>query len=77
MELKVIKAENALDGFDQLIEARKNGEFAVWSFGGFINTSEDVPANFETISYDEIINAMKVAAIERNEALEKKDGIQK
>lgn len=76
MELKIIKAENALDGFDQLIEARKNGEFAVWSFGGYITTTDDVPENYKSLDYHEVIRLMQVKAFDRHDKLEEAKGIE-
>ena len=59
-----------LDGFDQLIEARNNGEYGVWEYGGFITTTDDVPEYYDQLEYSEVIRQMKMKAIERQEKLE-------
>ncbi len=60
-----------LDGFDQLIEANNNGEYAVWEYGGFIMTTDDIPENCDQLEYSEIIRQMKVKASERQNRLER------
>ncbi len=59
------------DGFDQLIEARNNGQFAVWEFGDFVSTTDDIPENYSQLEYSELVRQMKVKAFERQEKLEK------
>ena len=59
-----------LDGFDQIIEASTNGEFAVWEYGGFTVTTDDIPEDYEHMDHSEIVRQMKVKAIERQEKLE-------
>ena len=59
-----------LDGFDQLIEAYKNGEFAVWEYAGVIMTTDDIPEDYEHMEHSEIVRQMKHKAFERYERLE-------
>ena len=59
-----------LNGFDQLIEARNNGEYAVWEYEGYITTTDDVPENYEQLEYSEVIRQMKLKAFERQQKLE-------
>ncbi len=59
-----------LDGFDQLIEAYKNGEYAVWEYAGFISTTDDIPEDYDQLDRSETIRQIKVKAIERQEKLE-------
>ena len=67
--MKIIKTEDAIDGFNQLIDSRMNGEYAVWEFGGFITTTDDVPEDYSSLEFSEIVRQMKVKAFERNEKL--------
>ena len=53
-----------LDGFDQLIEARNNGEYAVWEYGGYVTTTDDIPENYNKLEHSEVIRQMKVKAFE-------------
>lgn len=59
-----------LDGFDQLIESRNNGEFAVWEYGGYIATTDDVPENIDELEYTQVIREMKSKIFERHIKLE-------
>ena len=59
-----------LDGFDQLIEAFKNGEYAVWEYDGYISTTDDIPEDYKQMGRSEIVRQMKAKALERQERLE-------
>ena len=65
---KIIEPDS--DGFKELIEARKRGEFAVWSLGGFVNTTDDLPSNYESMDYQLLVNEMKIKGIERKKILD-------
>ena len=77
-EEDTIKTENTvdgittihLDGFDQLIEASRNGEFAVWEYGEYIGTTDDVPDNIDELEYTQIIRHMKSQIFARYDRLE-------
>ena len=59
-----------LDGFDQLIEARNNGEYAVWEYGGYITTTDDIPEDYAQLEHSEVIRRMQVEAYKRQTKLE-------
>lgn len=59
-----------LDGYDQLIEAKNNGEYAVWEYGGYVTTTDDIPENYNQLEYSEVIRQMKMKAFERQTKLE-------
>lgn len=72
--MKIINVDEVLDGFIQLVDAKDNGEFAVWEFGGFVNTTDDVPeeyVNYGEPGFDEVVRQMKLKAIDRKEELDK------
>ena len=58
-----------MDGFDQLIEARKNGEFAIWEYDEFIITTDDIPDDVEQLDLSEVKDQMKNKAYDRYERL--------
>ena len=61
---------DAIDnGFKQLIEAKANGEFAVFEYGNFVNTTDDVPTNYTEMNYTDIASEIKNRGLERKESL--------
>jgi hypothetical protein len=63
--MKIIKVENNdFDAaFDQLIECRKVGEFAVLEIEGtVVNTTDDVPDDFDKMSREDIDQELIKAA---------------
>ncbi len=73
--MKIIKVDDTIEGFKQLIDSRMNGEYAVWEFGEFITTTDDVPDNCDSLEFSEIVRQMKVKALERSEKLGLDKGI--
>ncbi|MBQ6323224.1 MAG: hypothetical protein IJI22_00130 [Bacilli bacterium] len=73
--MKIIKVEDTIEGFKQLIDSRMNGEYAVWEFGEFITTTDDVPDNYDSLEFSEVVRQMKVKALERSEKLGLDKGI--
>ena len=59
-----------LDGWDQIIEAWENGEYAVWEYGGYITTTDDIPYNYKHMDHSEVISQMKAKAAKRKLKLE-------
>ena len=65
--MKVISNEGrtVAECFEELIEAKRNGEEAILEYGGFTNVTADVPDNFEEMDHSEVIRQIKVAGIKR------------
>ncbi len=52
--------------WNQLIECKRKGEFAVAEFpGDYICTTDDIPALFETMNIEDVYAEMKLASVRR------------
>lgn len=70
--MKIIKVEkgNTSNGFEQIIESKRIGEFAICEYGEYIITTDDVPDDYDILDYSEVIRQIKVKVFERQSKME-------
>ena len=66
--MKIIQVQDGdmITGFNELIDCKSKGEFAIWQITDeLINTTDDVPSNFKDMKWEDIINIIQQAAAKR------------
>ncbi len=70
MRTIIVHDKDINGAWNELVECRRRGDFAMMEFGGFVNTTDDVPKNFEHMRIDKIYEELKLAGMNRQMKLE-------